>query len=313
MGSGADKDRRDKDRDRREKKDNKDRGHDRDRGRSRHRRRRRDQGDEAALVGAVLKPAPAVAATPAPVPPEEFEEITEEEEQTDDETEESATTPEVRPGKEASAKAPDTGDRAKDKDRRSRSRDRDRRRHGKTDEEHPRPKDTRSQEHKASKDQRPDHRHEKPAKGNPPKPPPNQSHTQDTDDKSASYGCTICGRNVGGGAAGDWQHRQSPFHLSHCVWNNDKSGQKTWQQCQSEGKQWSKQLHDKQRVGPSGRPGKVDDKTESSPPPVRADPERKRRDFDKGPGPSGSGGGGTSSSSSTLVQLWQATVRELSR
>ena len=49
---------------------------------------------------------------------------------------------------------------------------------------------------------------------------------------------------------------------------------------------------------------------EAPPPPVRADPERKRRDRDPSPD-KGGGGGSATGGSDLLLQMWQATLKQL--
>ena len=48
---------------------------------------------------------------------------------------------------------------------------------------------------------------------------------------------------LGGGEAGSWQHRRSPYHLA-CYAYHMSHKQKSCGQCQNEGKQWSKDLKD---------------------------------------------------------------------
>ena len=48
------------------------------------------------------------------------------------------------------------------------------------------------------------------------------------DDKTSAYECQVCGRRVGGGQAGHYQHVRSAFHLTWQLWNSGNF--KTWQQ-----------------------------------------------------------------------------------
>ena len=52
---------------------------------------------------------------------------------------------------------------------------------------------------------------------------PENERGGEADSKSGKYTCTVCGRQVGGGVAGDFQHRRSPFHLASWVWHNQSS------------------------------------------------------------------------------------------
>lgn len=52
--------------------------------------------------------------------------------------------------------------------------------------------------------------------------PENESGGE-ADSKHGKYTCTVCGRQVGGGVAGDFQHRRSQFHLASWVWHNQPS------------------------------------------------------------------------------------------
>ena len=127
------------------------------------------------------------------------------------------------------------------------------------------------------------------------------------DDKHSKSDCTVCGRSVGGGVAGAWQHRRSPYHLAAWVyWSNNET--LPWKQCMEEGHKWSKQLGKTNEAGPEDHMLKQKHKP-SAPVPVRCDPERQRRDKDGSDRDPGSGGAG--SSDHLLLQMWAATVREL--
>lgn len=130
--------------------------------------------------------------------------------------------------------------------------------------------------------------------------------------KDSQYTCKVCGRVVGGGVAGSWQHRRSAYHLSCWIyWNNKEK--RAWKLCQDDAQKWSKQLWAKNETGPEDdtllqKPGKK----QWSPVPVRSDPDRKRRDKDGQGDPEPDSGAG-SSTDNLLVKMWQATVRELGR
>lgn len=113
------------------------------------------------------------------------------------------------------------------------------------------------------------------------------------DDKHGKVECEVCQKIVGGGTAGWWQHRRSPNHLACWVYYKQNKNNKPWSACLQDGKAWSKLLWEKNTAGPP----------DDTPPPVRADPE--------GPGGHGSSGGKQQRQSSLLLQMWQATLREL--
>ena len=113
------------------------------------------------------------------------------------------------------------------------------------------------------------------------------------DDKHGKVECEVCQKIVGGGTAGWWQHRRSPNHLACWVYYKQNKNNKPWSACLQDGKAWSKLLWEKNTAGPP----------DDTPPPVRADPE--------GPGGYGSSGGKQQRQSSLLLQMWQATLREL--
>ena len=156
----------------------------------------------------------------------------------------------------------------------------------------------------------------------PQRPPQNWGRSRSasagsTADKSGKYSCEVCGRQVGGGVAGAFQHRKSGYHLAAFLYWKDN--EKTpWGECLVEGQKWSTQLwQDKNKPGPKDE--EVLKKKRNAPVPVRADPERKRRDRREDPGPDGGEGGGSASSSkdgsgsgNLLLQMWQATLKELS-
>ena len=146
--------------------------------------------------------------------------------------------------------------------------------------------------------------------------PENESGGE-ADSKHGKYTCTVCGRQVGGGVAGDFQHRRSQFHLASWVWHNQPSeNARTWKQCQKDGERWSATLWKEGKTGPAELSKKA--AKQSRPPVVRSDPGRNKRDGpgpDNGPGsgPPGAGPGAASSGSGgdLLLKMWQATVREL--
>ena len=136
------------------------------------------------------------------------------------------------------------------------------------------------------------------------------SEKDDTSDKYSQYTCSVCGRKVGGGESGCFQHKRSPFHLANWVWNNSTDPNCSWQKCLQDGKNWSRLLWEKGITGP-GSPN--DKKRQTAPPPIRADPEKdKKGRRDQGPDKDPEGGSSASSGkSSLLVEMWQATLREL--
>ena len=95
------------------------------------------------------------------------------------------------------------------------------------------------------------------------------------DPKFGKYTCRVCNRQVGGGLAGSFQHKRSPFHLASWVWNNQSSAKhvRTWKQCQKDGEVWSAALWKEGTTGPS----ELNEKTarQSRPPVERSDPEKK--------------------------------------
>lgn len=136
----------------------------------------------------------------------------------------------------------------------------------------------------------------------------------EADSKHGKYTCTVCGRQVGGGVAGDFQHRRSQFHLASWVWHTQPSeNARTWKQCQKDGERWSFTLWKEGKTGPAELSKKA--AKQSRPPVDRSDPGRNKRD---GPGPDRIGSpwcrtwrcilgfGGD-----LLLKMWQATVREL--
>ena len=143
------------------------------------------------------------------------------------------------------------------------------------------------------------------------------SSPEKDDRKHGKYDCRICGRTVGGGEAGSFQHRRSAYHLASWVyWQNQEA--RAWKDCLTEGHQWSKTLWAKNSTGPSDEDFDPKTKKQKAPPPIRSDPEMKRRDQGPGPGRDGSGGGpdsattsGSSKDKPLLLQMWQATLREL--
>ena len=180
-----------------------------------------------------------------------------------------------------------------------------------------------------------------------------EAERQQAATKHGSYTCEVCGRHVGGGAAGSYQHKRSAYHLAAWIYWR-RSGQKDWQECVADGKAWAAMLVEKNEEGPDdedvkdnvkstskttpvtslqGKPadnkslqGKPADnkslqskpaekKKTASPAPVRADPERLRRDKDPNNGGGADGGASAGSKSSgsrsLLLQMWEATLKEL--
>ena len=134
-------------------------------------------------------------------------------------------------------------------------------------------------------------------------------------DKSGRYDCSICGRSVGGGIAGSWQHRRSGYHLgAYIYWNNREK--LPWKHCLDEGQRWSRHIWATGESGPEDEalPNKPVQKKEA-PVPVRCDPERSRRDKDdqgdRGDPDTGAGSSGSSGNSNLLLQMWQTTLKEL--
>ena len=135
-------------------------------------------------------------------------------------------------------------------------------------------------------------------------------------DKHSRYTCQVCGRQVGGGDAGAYQHKRSAFHLASWVyWQQNEK--KAWKECVTDGARWAKMLSEEGKAGPedSEAVGLAKNKMRPGPPPVvRADPHR-RQWKDQDPDPEG-GSGSTSSSKdgggNLLLQMWQATLKELS-
>ena len=124
-----------------------------------------------------------------------------------------------------------------------------------------------------------------------------------------AYECQVCGRRVGGGQAGHYQHVRSAFHLTWQLWNSGKFDK--WQQAKAKGQEMSAALwksKDAMYPGPQ-KHGKDDakkakrQKADTPPPPPRAQVDR----FDdKGPDPDGD-------SEALLCKMWLATVRALSK
>ena len=134
-----------------------------------------------------------------------------------------------------------------------------------------------------------------------------------------SYKCEICGRRVGGGAAGQFQHCRSPFHLSCWVYHRNY-GHRDWPFCQQDGDRWSRMLWHENKTGPSEWPAGQDPRKkkkewETPPPPIRADPDKKKWNGpgdDPGDGANGPGASSSASSSrhSLLLHMWQMAIRE---
>ena len=124
--------------------------------------------------------------------------------------------------------------------------------------------------------------------------------------------CATCGRNVGGGAAGIYQHVRSPYHLACFLWLRYYG---TWDECVTEGQKMSDQAwEDDQRNGPRRVPTnpkrstKTKKKTGTTPPWTENGPADKKGpgggpDDDKGPGPEDGFG--------TLLQMWQMSLQAL--
>ena len=140
--------------------------------------------------------------------------------------------------------------------------------------------------------------------------------SKDNDKKYGRYTCQVCGRRVGGGEAGSYQHRRSAYHLASWIYWQRKE-KKAWHECTAEGSAWAKMLWDNDKEGPADADATKDTKKKKkarAAAPVRADPERKRRDRDPdyGPdGPGGSSGAAGSKDGSLLLKMWQTTLREL--
>lgn len=130
------------------------------------------------------------------------------------------------------------------------------------------------------------------------------------DPKHSQYQCQVCQRKVGGGESGSFQHRRSPFHLACWVWNNSTDPNCSWKKCLQDGKHWSNLLSQKGTTGPDSQ---NEQKRQTPPPPIRADPEKdKKGGRDQGPDRDpGSGSAGSGKSSSLLLQMWETTLREL--
>ena len=86
-----------------------------------------------------------------------------------------------------------------------------------------------------------------PEPANPPKP---KVAAPADKTKSTVFDCAVCGRRVGGGQAGLSQHRRSAHHLA--CWVYWSQGQKKpWQDCEADGRNWSRVLWAKNEEGPS--------------------------------------------------------------
>lgn len=204
------------------------------------------------------------------------------------------------------------------------------------EEEEPRAHDAEVEDKPRSKDQVNDDEDEdnddndkaarkKPNAGRGSEKPPEPAKGPRADPKTGTYECGVCGRKVGGGLQGNFSHRRSPYHLASWIYySRCHAEEKPWHHCMSDAKRWSETLWDQNSTGPAELPAKVkvpegssrqksQKPSRSLPRAVdRADPERKRRDKGDGNDPdAGSAGGASSSSSSNLLQMWQATVREL--
>ena len=85
---------------------------------------------------------------------------------------------------------------------------------------------------------------------------------------------------MGGGDAGAYQHKRSPYHLASWVyWQQNEK--KTWKECVTEGARWAKMLSENDKAGPEDSEAvgqaKTKQKGKPGPPPVaRADPHRNR-------------------------------------
>ena len=133
-------------------------------------------------------------------------------------------------------------------------------------------------------------------------------------DKHGKFQCQVCGRTVGGGLSGSFQHKRSPYHLSCWVYYKTRAegGDRSWKDCQTDGERWSRLLWQENKTGPAELDSVAGTTKQTPPAPIRSDPERKKRDGPGGPdkGP-GSGPSSASGSSTLLVEMWQATLREL--
>eukprot|EP00434_Breviolum_minutum_P017317 symbB.v1.2.015286.t1/scaffold1136.1/size135929/14 len=68
-------------------------------------------------------------------------------------------------------------------------------------------------------------------------------------DKHSRYTCQVCGRQVGGGDAGAYQHKRSAFHLASWVyWQQNEK--KAWKECVTDGARWAKMLSEEGKAGP---------------------------------------------------------------
>ena len=120
----------------------------------------------------------------------------------------------------------------------------------------------------------------------------------------------MCGRRVGGGQAGHYQHVRSAFHLTWQLWNSGNF--KTWQQAKSKGQEMSEALWKSKDANDDNdaakkKANKRQKKAKDTPaPPPRAQVDRLD---DKGPDPDGDSGSGEA----LLCKMWLATVRALTK
>lgn len=156
------------------------------------------------------------------------------------------------------------------------------------------------------------------------KPPPKakksdklmiKDDSQTDEDRTSSYNCDVCGRYVGGGAAGRYQHLRSPFHLSYQLWQSGKY--QTWNAAKQKAHKMSEELwanKDSLYSGPqhgnqgSDKSSKMKQKTA---PPVVDRVELDRDRHKKPPDDQDGDGHGPGSGSSLLLQMWQKTVEML--
>lgn len=293
-----------------------------DRGRSRDRRRRRRDDEEEDANRAKLVPARAPSPPPPKHPPRGAApkgKAREKNEETDDDSEgeeSSGGEPDMEvettvPGKKEAKLAADNDDKAAKANKRSAS----------AVAEDPRllPEPKGSDGAGDGKRGR-----SQPAGGAGGKPPPKakksdklmiKDDSQTDEDRTSSYNCDVCGRYVGGGAAGRYQHLRSPFHLSCQLWQSGKY--QTWNAAKQKAHKMSEELwanKDSLYSGPqhgnqgSDKSSKMKQKTA---PPVVDRVELDRDRHKKPPDDQDGDGHGPGSGSSLLLQMWQKTVEML--
>ena len=77
---------------------------------------------------------------------------------------------------------------------------------------------------------------------------------------ATAYNCEVCGRHVGGGSAGSYQHKRSAFHLAAWIYWK-QSRRKPWSECVTDGNAWSRMLQEQNAKGPDDSDVKVIDLT----------------------------------------------------